>query len=54
MRLNKKALNDFKEIYEKDYGIILNDEEAQILANALFNQMTVVYRPIPKNLSNLK
>lgn len=35
--LSKQALQEFKELYEKRYGVILSDDEASFRANNLVN-----------------
>jgi len=48
MRLSKSAINNFKKIYLQDYGVDLSYRDAEKIANAFFNQMEIIYRPIPK------
>jgi hypothetical protein len=51
MQLSKQAINEFMEIYLKDYGVNLSYEEAKQVATAFFNQMKNVYKPISKQYS---
>jgi len=48
MKLEKWAIEEFREIYYLEYGIKLDYKEAEKLARRFYNQMTAVYRPIPK------
>jgi hypothetical protein len=41
--LPKKAVEEFKEIYKKSYGVELSDEEATDKANRLVNLYKAVY-----------
>lgn len=36
MALPKEAVDEFKQIYFKDYGVMLSDAEAEERANSLF------------------
>lgn len=48
MLLSKSAIEKFKSIYLNDYGVDLSYKEAEAIANSYFNQMKIIYRPIPK------
>ncbi len=48
MNLDKKAIEEFQEIYREDYGINLEFSEAEKLAISFFIQMTGIYKEIPK------
>lgn len=48
MRLPQEAINKFREIYRKDYGVALNDEQAIEIASSFFQLMKIAYKPIPK------
>ena len=37
MRLSKKAIKEFKEIYRKEYGETISDEEVQEIGQNLFS-----------------
>ena len=41
--LPKEAIEEFKVIYKKDYGVELSDEEASYRANNLVALFTAVY-----------
>lgn len=47
--LSKKAILEFQEIYQREYGKKLADAEAVALAANLINLMRVAYRPMPKD-----
>ena len=53
--LPKKAIEEFKKIYKKSYGVELSDEEAVDKANRLVNLYKAVYSDekwtLPKNLN---
>ncbi len=48
MKLDKKAIKEFQEIYRGDYGVNLEFSEAEKLAISFFMQMTAIYKEIPK------
>jgi len=48
MQLSEQAINEFMEIYLKEYGVNLSYKEAEQIATAFFNQMKNVYKPISK------
>lgn len=48
MRLSKKAVEEFKTIYFKKYGVQLTDEQANELGVELLEFFKLIYRPIPK------
>lgn len=52
MTLDNKAIKDFQEIYQKDYGIKLEFSEAKKLANAFAIQMSSIYKPMSKEYFN--
>jgi hypothetical protein len=47
MRLSKEAIEEFKEIYEKEFGKSISDEEAQEMGRNLLSLFKIIYRPIP-------
>lgn len=47
MSLSPQAIQEFKEIYRLDYGVILTDAEALDLATTFFKLMSVIFRPLP-------
>jgi hypothetical protein len=47
MRLSKRAIEEFKEIYFREYGKYLSDEEAQEMGQRLISLFRIIYRPIP-------
>jgi aldehyde:ferredoxin oxidoreductase len=54
--LPKKAIEEFKKIYKKSYGVELSDEEATDKANRLVNLYRAVYSDdkwtLPKDLDS--
>ena len=48
MKLSQKAIDDFKKIYFKQFGIDLSDEEANALGIELLEFFRLIYKPIPK------
>ena len=54
--LPKKAVEEFKKIYKKSYGVELSDEEAADKANRLVNLYKAVYSDeewtLPKDLDS--
>lgn len=45
--IDKKAIKEFKEIYEKEFGVEVDDAKALDLAVRLLNIYRVIYRPLP-------
>lgn len=45
MELSKQAIEEFREIYYKEYGEWLSYEEAERVATGLIELMSVVYGP---------
>jgi hypothetical protein len=43
--LPQQAIQEFKELYKKRYGVELSDQEASHRANNLFNLYKVTYMP---------
>jgi hypothetical protein len=56
--LPKKAIEEFKKIYKKSYGVELSDEDAADKANRLVNLYKAVYSDevwtLPKNIGKRK
>lgn len=53
--LSKRAVEEFRHIYEKEEGVRLSDEEAVILANnlmGLFRKLGIDNRPAKGNNEN--
>ena len=50
MKLSQKAIDEFKVIYFKKFGVDLTDEQANELGVELLEFFKLIYRPIPKNL----
>lgn len=49
MELSKQAIKDYKEIYKKEFGEEISDEEAREQGARLLNLFKIIYRPIPNN-----
>ena len=49
MKLSKKAINEFKEIYFHEFGQQITDEEAQELGSNLISLFKIICRPIPED-----
>lgn len=49
MSLSPQAIQEFKEIYRQDYGVILTDAEALELAASFFNLMQTIFKPLPES-----
>lgn len=48
LMLSEKALSKFKEIYQKEFGAQLTDEQASRKGLELLSFFKLIYRPIPK------
>lgn len=48
MRLSKKAVEEFQQIYEDEYGQKINTSDAFEMGTRLLNLMKAIYRPIPQ------
>jgi hypothetical protein len=46
--LNNEAIEEFKKIYQEEYGIELDDQTARLKAEKLITIMNAIYRPIEK------
>jgi hypothetical protein len=47
MNLSETAIKELKEIYHRQYGEPISDEEAQEMGQRLIALFKVIYRPIP-------
>jgi hypothetical protein len=48
LMLSKKAIEEFKQIYKKEFGKDISDAEAEEKGEKLLNAFAIIYRPIPK------
>lgn len=48
MRLNKEAIEEFKEIYYCEFGQRISDEQAQEMGTNLLLLFKIIYRPLPR------
>jgi hypothetical protein len=44
-KLSQQALAEFKTIYQKEFGLILSDEEAAEIASRLLRYFDILCRP---------
>lgn len=49
MRLSKQAIKEFKDIYYKEFGEKISDEETQEMGANLLSLFKIIYRPIPED-----
>ena len=47
MQLEEESIKAFKEIYRKEFGQEISDQEALELAQSLLNLFRAIYKPIP-------
>ena len=47
MQLNREAIEEFKAIYQDEYGIALSDAEAQDMGQRLLGLFQMLARPLP-------
>lgn len=47
MPISQDAIKEFKEIYYKEFGSILSDEEAEEKGTNLISLFKIIYRQIP-------
>ena len=52
--LPQKAIDEFKEIYKKEFGKELSDKEAKLKANELMELFRVLLKPTPKKAKRKK
>ena len=48
MQLPEESIKEFKNIYKKEFGILLSDEEAEEQAVSFLDFMSLVTKPIDK------
>lgn len=48
MKLSKKAIEEYKQIYKKEFGINLSYNQAEIEAIKLLRLFKILYRPIKR------
>lgn len=46
--LSKKAINDYMELYKKEFGREISYKEAEIQGISLLRLFKLIYKPIPK------
>ncbi|EKE05925.1 MAG: hypothetical protein ACD_19C00145G0002 [uncultured bacterium] len=50
--LSTKAIHEFKEIYQEEFGVLLGDMQAMELANKFLNTMRIVLKPLSTKIKN--
>jgi hypothetical protein len=53
MKLSEEAIEDFKEIYYREYGKEISDEEAQEMGQNLLSLFHIICRPLPEDENNM-
>lgn len=48
MQLGDEQIKEFKAIYEKEFGVKLNDKDALEKATKVINFVRLIYKPIKK------
>jgi len=51
--LSRKAIDDFKKIYQEEFGKELTDSEGNAKGLELLKFFDLIYKPIPKTTKNL-
>ena len=54
MRLSKKAIKEFKDIYKREFGKNISDEEAQEKGQSLLSLFKIIYHIIPTEKNDEK
>jgi len=52
MEIIKQQLDSFIDLYEQEFGVVLDSDEAQIQASALLRLVDLTYRPMKKKEYN--
>jgi hypothetical protein len=52
MKLSKKAIDEFKEIYFREFGQNITDEEAQVLGSNLISLFKIICRSVPEDTNS--
>ncbi len=50
MQLSRDAIEEFKAIYQEEYGIALSDAEAQEMGQRLLGLFQILARPLPMHV----
>lgn len=48
MIIDKKAIEDFRKLYQNRYGVVLSDQEVLERGTRLINLFSVILKPVPK------
>lgn len=46
-KLSREAIEEFKKIYQEEFGRIITDAEALEMGQRLVNLFQILYRPLP-------
>jgi hypothetical protein len=49
MSLSEEAIKEFKEVYFREFGKKISDEEAQEIGQNLLSLFKIIYRTIPED-----
>lgn len=52
MRLSHKAVQEFREIYKREFGKQLSEAEAREIAERVMRVFAIVLRPLPSELAS--
>lgn len=47
MQINREAIEEFKKIYEEEFGETISDAEALEMGQRLISLFEIIYRPLP-------
>lgn len=50
MQISREALDEFKKIYEEEFGEVISDAEALEMGQRLISLFEIIYRPLPSEL----
>lgn len=50
--LSTKAIYEFREIYQEEFGVLLGDIQATEIANKFLNTMRIVLKPLSTKTKN--
>jgi len=53
MQLSQEAIEEFKTIYQEEFGEIISDAEAQEMGLRLLRFVQIITRPLPVDSSHL-
>lgn len=50
MQLNQETIEEFKKIYQEEFGESISDAEALEMSQRLISLFEIIYRPLPSEL----